>query len=244
MTSAEISELIRVREGRLCVRFYRRADGAMLTQDCPVGLRDALRAAAQRAERRMAKVAGAVLSALVGVGNAFGQTAASQTSSQQPSSQTRTPATSPVAQTSEGTCALSFQFVDPQRAVIAGLDVWLTSAPSGAKSQNALKLHAQTDSNGYVHFKNLSPGTYLLVVKAELWKEYKKWITVAEQSTEGAQISLEVSGATAEVVVGVMDEVPIFETFTSTVITVFPADGRPSPMPPLQNRGPLTPLKP
>ena len=27
------------KEGRLCVRFYTRADGTVLTQDCPVGLR-------------------------------------------------------------------------------------------------------------------------------------------------------------------------------------------------------------
>ena len=39
MTRAEAEALIREKEGRLCVRFYTRADGTMLTQDCPVGLR-------------------------------------------------------------------------------------------------------------------------------------------------------------------------------------------------------------
>ncbi len=29
---------MREREGELCVRFYRRADGTMLTADCPRGL--------------------------------------------------------------------------------------------------------------------------------------------------------------------------------------------------------------
>jgi hypothetical protein len=35
--------LVRKAEGRLCVRFYRRADGTVLTEDCPVGLERALR---------------------------------------------------------------------------------------------------------------------------------------------------------------------------------------------------------
>jgi hypothetical protein len=38
MTHAEARALVTQNEGKLCVRFYRRADGTMLTQDCPVGL--------------------------------------------------------------------------------------------------------------------------------------------------------------------------------------------------------------
>ncbi|MGC4042860.1 MAG: hypothetical protein QM758_03575 [Armatimonas sp.] len=37
MTEKEAAELVRNTEGRLCVRYYRRADGTMLTADCPVG---------------------------------------------------------------------------------------------------------------------------------------------------------------------------------------------------------------
>lgn len=39
MIRAEAEALVEEKEGRLCVRFYTRADGTMLTQDCPVGLR-------------------------------------------------------------------------------------------------------------------------------------------------------------------------------------------------------------
>ncbi len=39
MTHAEAQALVTQMEGRLCVRFYHRADGTMLTRDCPVGLR-------------------------------------------------------------------------------------------------------------------------------------------------------------------------------------------------------------
>ena len=39
MTRAQAEVLISEKEGHLCVRFYTRADGTVLTQDCPVGLR-------------------------------------------------------------------------------------------------------------------------------------------------------------------------------------------------------------
>src|SRR6266403_1873348 len=39
MTRDEAESLIARNEGRLCVRFYRRADGSIITRDCPVGLR-------------------------------------------------------------------------------------------------------------------------------------------------------------------------------------------------------------
>ncbi|MEP6788259.1 MAG: hypothetical protein ABJB40_07505 [Acidobacteriota bacterium] len=37
MTKDEAETLIMNAEGRLCVRFYKRADGSVITQDCPVG---------------------------------------------------------------------------------------------------------------------------------------------------------------------------------------------------------------
>ena len=39
LTAAEAVSLIERNEGSLCVRLYRRADGTVLTADCPVGLR-------------------------------------------------------------------------------------------------------------------------------------------------------------------------------------------------------------
>ena len=58
MTKAQAENLIVRTEGRLCVRFYRRTDGSILTQDCPVGLR-ALR-------QRMSRIRRAVAAGLLG----------------------------------------------------------------------------------------------------------------------------------------------------------------------------------
>src|SRR5689334_9195454 len=57
MTTEEGEELIRQTEGRLCGRIYQRADGTIITADCPVGLAR-LR---QRTRWVIARVAAAVL---------------------------------------------------------------------------------------------------------------------------------------------------------------------------------------
>lgn len=47
MTTHEARRVVAEREGRLCVRFFRRRDGTVLTSDCPVGAkRSVLRAGA------------------------------------------------------------------------------------------------------------------------------------------------------------------------------------------------------
>src|SRR3954451_1427969 len=58
MTRAEVRELLVRSEGRVCARLYRRADGTVLTRDCPTGLR----AVRQRASRAAAAVVAALLS--------------------------------------------------------------------------------------------------------------------------------------------------------------------------------------
>ncbi|MCA1594161.1 MAG: hypothetical protein LC754_16355 [Acidobacteria bacterium] len=58
MTKAEAEALITNAEGRLCVRFYRRADGTILTNNCPVGLR--------ALKRRVSRAGNALLSSALG----------------------------------------------------------------------------------------------------------------------------------------------------------------------------------
>ncbi|MDB4998841.1 MAG: hypothetical protein JWM74_6273 [Myxococcaceae bacterium] len=63
MAREEAESLLRAKEGNLCARLYRRADGTVLTADCPVG--------AKRVRRRrlaLATVGGGVLSAMAALG--------------------------------------------------------------------------------------------------------------------------------------------------------------------------------
>jgi hypothetical protein len=53
MTAQEAEDLVLKKEGHLCVLFYQREDGTVLTRDCPRG-----RIAVQRAARRTATVIG------------------------------------------------------------------------------------------------------------------------------------------------------------------------------------------
>jgi hypothetical protein len=58
MTKREAESLVANAEGRLCVRYYSRADGSILTRNCPVGLR--------AVKQRVSRIAGAALSAVLG----------------------------------------------------------------------------------------------------------------------------------------------------------------------------------
>lgn len=57
MTRREAERLVKGAEGRLCIRFYRRADGTILTNNCPVGLR--------ALKRRASRIATAALSTIL-----------------------------------------------------------------------------------------------------------------------------------------------------------------------------------
>ncbi|HLM02755.1 MAG TPA: hypothetical protein VK400_17010 [Pyrinomonadaceae bacterium] len=59
MTRDEAENLLLASEGRVCVRFYRRRDGTILTKDCPVGW--------QAVKRRMSRAATAFVSLCAGI---------------------------------------------------------------------------------------------------------------------------------------------------------------------------------
>ncbi len=59
MTRREAENLLYNSEGRLCVRFFRRADGTVLTKNCPVGW--------QAVKQRVSRVATAAFSMVAGL---------------------------------------------------------------------------------------------------------------------------------------------------------------------------------
>lgn len=66
MTRQEAENLLMNSEGRLCARFFRRTDGTIITQDCPVGW--------QAIRQRMSKVWTAVASVLITAVGSIGVT--------------------------------------------------------------------------------------------------------------------------------------------------------------------------
>ena len=63
MTQDEAQALVSSLEDRLCVRFYTRADGTLLTQDCPVGLH----AVRRKLVRKLSYAAAVLLSCVSGL---------------------------------------------------------------------------------------------------------------------------------------------------------------------------------
>jgi hypothetical protein len=64
MTPRQAEALLQETEGSLCARLYRRADGTILTENCPAGLRVT--------GRRMSRFAGAAMSAVAALSSAAG----------------------------------------------------------------------------------------------------------------------------------------------------------------------------
>ena len=64
MSRDEAEKLLRTHEGKLCVRYYRRADGTIMTNNCPVGLR-AIRKAYLKTAGTVAALCGTVFGAMM-----------------------------------------------------------------------------------------------------------------------------------------------------------------------------------
>ena len=68
MSKQDAEQLLIQSEGRLCVRFYQRNDGTVITQDCPVGWK--------AFKQRVSKVSAAVASLIIGIVSSLGITTA------------------------------------------------------------------------------------------------------------------------------------------------------------------------
>ena len=68
MSRSEAEDFIARSEGRVCIRLYRRKDGSIITENCPVGLR----ALKKRMSRIAVALASAILTFLAGLGLFFG----------------------------------------------------------------------------------------------------------------------------------------------------------------------------
>ena len=150
MTRAEAETLIAGTEGRLCARIYRRADGTVITRDCPVGLR-AIR-------RRMARSATAVFAAVMALATTvFGQ---------KPGSKDKTSCRQQVVmvreskQSTTGLSELSGTILDPNGATVLGAEITI-------KTEGAAKpLTTTSNAEGKFLLAGVAPGSYDLVISA------------------------------------------------------------------------------
>lgn len=149
MTRKEAERLIVRTEGRFCSRLHRRADGTVITKDCPVGLR-ALR-------RRAAKVAGAAATALLSLCmSALGRTATGNLRAGVGSG----------VHGLYNQAEISGRALDPVSVPVEGATVTLTNLDTGKK------VARKTNAQGEFRFSALAQGRYQIMIEASDFETY------------------------------------------------------------------------
>lgn len=174
MTASEIQQLVTNNEGRLCGRLYRRSDGTILTRDCPIGVRTAV--------RRISRTAGAILSAAISVAFAAGQT--------------KTNSASSLVQIDYRKPSVIIAVHDASGAVIARAHVSLVD------ETNKTEWTGLTDGSGRVQFSSLVPGSYLLTIESPGFETAHETVAISGQKMLDVQLAVD-SHAQMGVVVSV-----------------------------------------
>lgn len=152
MMETEVKSLIGNREGRICVRLYKRADGTVLTKDCPVGFR--------AYQKRVARFAGAALATVLGLFSvSFGQ---------KDDSKSVDASKVQIIKTASEKNILSGTVMDEFGAVIPNIEIKLY------KNTNEKPLKTNSDDEGNYEFESVSAGIYMLEIQApQGFKKYK-----------------------------------------------------------------------
>jgi hypothetical protein len=143
MTKLEAESFIANAEGRICAKFYRRADGAILTRDCPVGLR-----AVRKKVSRAAATAFSALISLFGGSALFAQ--------QQPKNETNVDVRKTFRR--YGQAAVEGKVTDMLNAAIAGAEISLIN------EQTKREISTRANESGRFRFMDVEPGLYTIRV--------------------------------------------------------------------------------
>lgn len=138
LTGAEIEEIVASTEGRLCARLYERRDGTILTENCPVGLRPAV--------RRVSRILGAALTAMMSMGPSV-------------TASPRFNGMSPLVQIQSNALALALEVVDRTGAVVPHAAVTILNETTGNK------IWEQTDAKGQLKIADLPAGNYTITIR-------------------------------------------------------------------------------
>lgn len=159
MTKPQAEALIVETGGRLCTKFYRRADGSILTQDCPVGLR-AIR-------RRVSQYAGATLSALLSF-TTIGAVRLPTFAQDSQSCKHELKIKKSKSKSQSEQIVLVGTVYDVTKAVIPGAKVILVNE----RTEESRSL--ETSDDGSFRFSNVKTGSYMLVAEMRGFEIFRK----------------------------------------------------------------------
>ena len=173
MTRSQAESFIANAEGRICAKFYRRADGTVLTQDCPVGLR--------AVRKKVSRAAAAAFSAIVSL---FGGTALF---AQQPKSESQVDIQRTLRR--YGQAAIEGTVFDLTRTGISGARVKLINELT--KQEVATK----ANDNGRFRFSDLEKGVYTIQVYREGFVKLEQLgLEVSDEQALKLNVTLKVGG--------------------------------------------------
>lgn len=200
MTKNEVEDLILKRDSRLCIRLYRRADGTVITKDCPVGLR--------AYQKRIARFGGATLTAILGLFSvSFGQ---NETKSVHASKVQISSTSNGNQKIVEG--ELTGQITDPNGAVIPGAYIYLF------KGDEWKPLKTQSDNEGSYRFESVTNGTYRLEITVPGFKKLiVEELKIQKGESRKLNLTMEIDGET--VVVGIFLDGPLIDLTTPVTPT-------------------------
>lgn len=166
MTEQQVQQLLTVNRGqRLCGRFYRRADGTVLTQDCPWSLRVAV--------RKVSRIGTAVLTAILSANFAMAKNKPKLTNCE-------------CQQTAQRDSGLQITVADQQSALITNAQVTMEKS---AKE----KTTGSTGLAGGWSQPKLAPGKYTLIVEAQGFQTFKGKVEVRDRMLLNLKIKLPVA---------------------------------------------------
>jgi hypothetical protein len=173
MTTVEVETLVGTTQGRLCGRFYRRADGTMLTQDCPIGFRARF--------TKASRVAGASLSAAMGLSFAAAQPSQATNSS--------------LVQIETASEGIEIEILDPSTAVISGVTVRVVDAAGQSR------VNAVTNKMGRVQVSGLPAGQYNVEASAPGFRTSNEMITLSKNGGARIRLTLNLMATMGEIII-------------------------------------------
>jgi len=164
-----LERLLGSRPERWCGRFYRRADGTILTQDCPRGL--------QKVVRRISRIVGTALSAIMSLAWASAQGAPQEMPG-------------PASGIHRNWSSIVLRVMDPTGALIPNARVRLLSS-DGVELRSSV-----TNGRGQLRLAGVSSGSYILEVSMQGFKNSQKQVIAKAWAVTNIKVKLEVDGGT------------------------------------------------
>jgi hypothetical protein len=199
LSRTEAQALIANAEGRrLCARLYRRADGTVITRDCPVGLREV--------RRRVGRFAGAVFTALLSLcASAMGQTPSARNGEQ-----------TIITRSQQEPGLIAGTVIDPNGALVSNVLVTLTSAGMSDR------IIVRSNNEGVFRISGLMKGVYELTFAREGFKSYKLTeLELREDESVKVSVSL-VEAAPSVEMIGVLGVQELLKTPDLNIILSLP----------------------